>query len=83
VLGEYCLCVSECLIHTGRGSACNSRQYAEAKIKLWKDLGLEDNSTQNERMWPLMYNYKYESKYADQPADIHVDIYVSSITNVV
>ncbi|XP_039509906.1 5-hydroxytryptamine receptor 3A-like [Pimephales promelas] len=65
-----------------RGSACNSRQYAEAKIKLWKDLGLEDNSTQNERMWPLMYNYKYESKYADQPADIHVDIYVSSITNV-
>ncbi|CAM4419944.1 unnamed protein product [Leuciscus chuanchicus] len=62
--------------------ACDSTQYAEAKINLWKYLGLEDNTTQNDRMWPLMNNYKYNPYYANQPANTYVDISVSSITNV-
>ncbi|XP_056117895.1 5-hydroxytryptamine receptor 3A-like [Rhinichthys klamathensis goyatoka] len=73
------------LVLTGQESDaenCNDTETAKAKKRLFDRLSLNENYSQNTRMWPLTFHDDpLDVKYFD-PATIFVDIYVTSITNV-
>ncbi|XP_039523136.1 5-hydroxytryptamine receptor 3A-like [Pimephales promelas] len=61
---------------------CSATETAEAKKRLFDRLALNENSSQNTRMWPLTFHDDpLDFPYFD-PAVVNVDMYVTSITNV-
>ncbi|XP_067280280.1 5-hydroxytryptamine receptor 3A-like [Pseudorasbora parva] len=59
---------------------CSAALKFKAKQNLFAHLGLDNNSSENNRMWPLIFNkYNY---FADHPITIYVNLYVTSIINV-
>ncbi|KAK7168429.1 hypothetical protein R3I94_002488 [Phoxinus phoxinus] len=59
---------------------CSGYELAKAKKDLFEHLDLDNNGSQNTRMWPMIFS-KYDWNYRF-PAEIYVDLYVTSIINV-
>jgi len=62
---------------------CTKTETVEAKKRLFDRLALNENTSQNTRMWPLTFHDNPDDVIYFDPAFIAVDLYVTSITNVV
>jgi len=61
---------------------CSDVEYAEARKRLFENLGMDKNDAQKTKMWPFIFS-KYDSYYSYKPAMIWVELFVTSIINVV